>query len=132
MNLLAEAGGTMKSYFIDDGATATADLLAALNAIRGMALSCDFPMPTATDMGTSIDPERVNVTYTASATAMETTFTKVMSAAECGTSAAWYYDNNTAPTRVFLCPAACDTVKADADAKLDILVGCKTIVEPPK
>lgn len=132
MNLLAEAGGTMMSYFIDDGATATADLLAALNAIRGMALSCDFPMPTATDMGMAIDPERVNVTYTASATGAETTFSKVTDASQCGASASWYYDDNTAPTRIYLCPAACDAVKADADAKLDILVGCKTIVEPPR
>jgi hypothetical protein len=132
MNQLAEAGGTMMSYFIDDGATATADLLAALNAIRGMALSCDFPMPTATDAGMAIDPERVNVTYTASATGVETTFSKVTDASQCGTTASWYYDDNVAPTRIFLCPAACDAVKADADAKLDILVGCKTIIEPPK
>jgi hypothetical protein len=132
MNQLAEAGGTMMSYFIDDGATATEDLLTALNAIRGMALSCDFPMPTATDMGMAIDPERVNVTYTASATGMETTFSKVTDASQCGTTASWYYDNNMTPTRIFLCPAACDAVKADADAKLDILVGCKTIIEPPK
>jgi hypothetical protein len=87
MNQLAEAGGTMMSYFIDDGATATADLLAALNAIRGMALSCDFPMPTATDAGMAIDPERVNVTYTASATGVETTFSKVTDASQCGTTA---------------------------------------------
>jgi hypothetical protein len=132
MNLLAEAGGTMMSYFIDDGATASADLLAALNAIRGMALSCDFPMPTATDMGMAIDKEQVNVNYTASTTGVETTLSKVMSAAECGTAVSWYYDNNDAPTRIFLCPAACDIVKADGDAKLDILVGCQTIVEPPR
>jgi hypothetical protein len=132
MNLLAEAGGTMMSYFIDDGANATADLLAALNAIRGMALSCDFPMPTATNMGMPIDPALVNVTYTASATGTETTFTKVMSAGDCGTSASWYYDNETTPTRIFLCPAACDAVTADTDAKLDILVGCKSFPEPPK
>jgi hypothetical protein len=132
MNLLAEAGGTMMSYFIDDGATASADLLAALNAIRGMALSCDFPMPTATDMGMAIDKEQINVTYTASATGVETTLSKVLSPADCGTSVSWYFDNNDAPTRIFLCPAACDIVKADADAKLDILVGCQTIIEPPR
>jgi hypothetical protein len=132
MNLLAEAGGTMMSYFIDDGATASADLLAALNAIRGMALSCDFPMPTATDSGMLIDKEQVNVTYTASTTGVETTLSKVLSAADCGTAVSWYYDNNDAPTRIFLCPAACDVVKADADAKLDILVGCQTIIEPPR
>jgi hypothetical protein len=132
MNLLAQAGGTMMSYFIDDSANATADLLAALNAIRGMALSCDFPMPTATDVGMAIDPTRVNVTYTASATGVETTFSKVNDVSECGTAMSWYYDNETSPTRIFLCPAACDIVKADADAKLDILVGCKSVIEPPR
>lgn len=130
MNRLAEAGGTMMGYFIDDGATATADLLAALNAIRGMALSCDFPTPTAADVGMAIDLDHVNVTYTASATGVETTFSKVADVAQCGTSASWYYSPD--QSRIMLCPASCDVVTADADAKLDILVGCETIIEPPK
>lgn len=132
MNQLAEAGGTNESFFISDGATASADLLAALNAIRGMTLSCDFPMPTATNAGMPINPEQLNVKYTASATGVETTFSKVPSAADCATSASWYYDNETNPTRIYLCPAACELVQADDDAALDILVGCLTIVEPPR
>jgi hypothetical protein len=34
MNGLAVAGGTERAYFVSDGSTATADLLATLNAIR--------------------------------------------------------------------------------------------------
>jgi hypothetical protein len=30
------------------------------------------------------------------------------------------------PTRIVLCPAMCDVVRADPDAKLEILLGCAT------
>ena len=56
MNQFAQAGGTKKAIFIGTGASADQDLIAALNAIRGQALACDFPMPQPTDPSMSIDP----------------------------------------------------------------------------
>jgi hypothetical protein len=35
LNELADAGGTEQAYFVADGANASLDLLATLNAIRG-------------------------------------------------------------------------------------------------
>lgn len=131
MNRLAEAGGTVESFFVSDGATAAADLLRTLNAIRGDAIACDFPLPSATEEGMPIDPQLINVSYTASS-GTGTELGLVGSAAECTTEQAWYYDDPKAPTRVMLCPAACETVTADDGAAIRILAGCKPRVVVPK
>jgi hypothetical protein len=60
MHQIAEAGGTERAYFSGDAATAQQDLLAALNAIRGDVLACNFNLPT----GENIDPNKVNVQFT--------------------------------------------------------------------
>jgi hypothetical protein len=43
----------------------------------------------------------------------------------------WYCDDDSAPTRIYLCPAACDAVASDPRAKFQVLVGCKPKLEPP-
>jgi hypothetical protein len=70
-----------------------------------------------------------------------TTLTKVAGKGDCGNGASWYYDDDTAPTKVILCPAACATaqtlVAAASDAGIDsgktgsvnVLFGCATIVK---
>jgi hypothetical protein len=131
MDALALAGGTERAYFVRDGPTAAEDLSQTLAAIRGLALPCDFPMPEATNGGMDIDPRLVNVTYTAGDGA-ETPFTKVSGADTCADAKSWYYDDDDAPERVFLCPAACDLVTADPLARFEILVGCETVFEPPR
>jgi hypothetical protein len=123
MNAIAQAGGTEQAFFVSDGATATADLLAALNAIRGMALACDFPVPTSTTAGDAIDPNLINVNFTTTAGG-EVELGIVPSAADCGTQQAWYYDNPAMPTRIMLCPAACASVTGDLNASIAILAGC--------
>jgi hypothetical protein len=123
MNAIAVAGGTDQAFFVSDGATATADLLAALNAIRGMALACDFPVPTSTSTGTEIDPKLINVNFTTTAGG-EVELGIVPSAADCGMEQAWYYDDPALPTRIILCPAACSSVTGDINASIAILAGC--------
>ena len=71
-----------------------------------------------------IDPNLLNVNYT-SGTGMEIPLVKVANAAACGTEPAWYYDNETMPTEILLCPTACTTVTADMSAQIQILAGCK-------
>jgi hypothetical protein len=132
MNQIAEAGGTEAAFFIEDGPTSADDLLLVLNEIRGRALPCDFPMPEATRSGEDIDPGLVNVTYTAG-DGTETRFTKVLGgAANCHESVSWYYDDEDAPSRITLCPAACEVVGSDPDASFEILVGCAPDLEPPR
>jgi hypothetical protein len=131
MNEIASAGGTEEAFFIEDGPSAAEELLATLDAIRGLALPCDFPMPKATTEGKDIDPGLVNVIYT-SGEDEEQTLTKLAEGASCADSESWFYDDETDPTRVELCPAACQKVSTDPQAKLQILVGCLPILEPPR
>lgn len=131
MNAIAQAGGTEQAYFVSDGATATADLLAALNAIRGMALACDFPVPSSTSSGMAIDPGLINVNFSTTVGG-EVELGLVASAADCGTQQAWYYDDPAMPTRIMLCPAACTSVTGDANASIAILAGCKPRVPVTK
>jgi Mg-chelatase subunit ChlD len=130
MDQIAQAGGTMNAYFIGAGSMAQSQLLMALTAIRGRSLSCDFPVP-APKPGEKLDPTRVNVTFTPGGGA-GMTLGQVPGAASCATSDAWYYDDPANPSRIFLCPSACDMVRADTTAKLEILLGCKTEIVPPR
>jgi len=122
------SGGTTMAYFIGAGTSAQKDLLAALTAIRGKSLSCDFPMPRSSVAGQEVDPTLVNVNFTPSTGGGEQTLKQVANKAACGTSNAWYYDNPTNPTLISLCPSACTEVTGDQKGKLDILLGCTTVV----
>lgn len=128
MNHFAETGGTERAYFIQDGPSAASALLDTLSLVRGQAIACDFPLPESTSSGAHVDPKLVNVTYTAGG-GSETEFTKVLAPADCETSSSWYYDNETAPSRIHLCPAACDLVRTDPDASFRILAGCISVVK---
>jgi hypothetical protein len=124
LNQIAMAGGTNTAFFVADGGTATQDLLAALLAIRGMPVACDFPLPEATAGGQTIDPALINVNYTLGGTA-DVELGLVGGAAECADKQAWYYDDPTNPTRIMLCPAACASVTNDPSVQIKILAGCK-------
>jgi hypothetical protein len=130
MDAIAEAGGTERAYFVKDGPGAANELLSTLTAVHRQALPCDFPMPEATSKGQEIDVNLVNVTYT-SGSGSDSLFTRVPNADTCSQSLSWYYDDETAPTRVLLCPAACELVASDPGAHFEILVGCAPIFAPP-
>lgn len=125
MDQLAQAGGTTKGIYIDVGANAEQDLITALNAIRGQALSCDFPVPTPSDPTMTVDPAKINVTFTPGG-GMPGTLAQVPDEGSCGTNKAWFYDMPQMPTRINLCPSACELVRNDPDAMLEILLGCAT------
>ena len=131
LNDWAMAGGTGHSAFLVDGVGTTTqdDLATALNEIRNLTLPCDYAIPTP-DGGT-IDPGKVNVQFTPSGMPAMV-FPNVANMAACDmTQPTWYYDDPTTPTRVVMCPTACDALHQDG-AKIDILFGCKTEVLIPK
>jgi hypothetical protein len=123
MNEIAQAGGTQEAFFAGNTMTAQQDLVNALNAIRGTVLSCAFPLP----QGSNVDPNKVNIRFTPSA-GVEQGLAQAMNAAACSTAGGWYYDNPTAPTQITLCPATCDVVQADSAGRLDVVLGCATMV----
>jgi hypothetical protein len=126
MDQLAAAGGTSQGIYIGDSANAEEELLSALNMIRADTLSCDFPMPEAMGDDMEIDPAKVNVTFTP-AGGMAATLGQVPDDDGCGTKRSWHYDKPDDPTRIVLCPAACDLVRSAPEAKLEILIGCATV-----
>lgn len=64
---------------------------------------------------------------------VDKTIPKVADATACGTGEGWYYDDELTPTKVILCPAACDAANAavgvDKPGKIGILFGCKTLIK---
>jgi hypothetical protein len=123
LNQIARAGGTDMAFFVSDGNTATADLLAKLIAIKGQALSCDLEVPMNDERGMEIDPHLINVNYTAGDGSVKE-LGHVATAADCGSDLAWYFDPVN-PNQIHLCEAACTTVKADQMATLELLAGCQ-------
>jgi hypothetical protein len=103
---IATAGGGT-AIFVDTSTDIQGAFLAALNAIRGNALSCQFPIPAAAP-GQTLDYSEVNVQFTPAPGAATQTFVNVGSAAGCGmaTNDGWYYDDPKVPTKVELCPGA--------------------------
>jgi len=125
---IAAAGGTMASL---DGSDEAA-LQASFQKIRGMEISCSFPMPMTDDMGKKVDPDKVNVTYTPGDGGKTETLTEVDDMSKCNGKDGWYYDNPKMPTMINLCPATCMKVQADDKAEIDILLGCSSMTGPPK
>jgi hypothetical protein len=96
---------------------------------RAAKLACEVALPIPAS-GT-LDPTAVNVEITSGTTT--TLVPKVVGASACGTSIGWYYDNDATPTKVMLCPAACDLANAsvgvDKGGRIDVLFGCKTVIK---
>lgn len=122
LSQIAQAGGG-SGFFIGNG-NAEAELLAALQAIRGAALACEIDIPVPT-MG-AFNPELVNVEYTPGGGSPQT-IGKVANEAACSASGGWYYDDPANPQTILLCPASCDTAKADADGTLKVVLGCESV-----
>jgi hypothetical protein len=107
-----------------------ADLAAALSDISGAALGCEFAVP---DTGGTVDPEFINVQYRAG-TGGTPTCLRFDDSAACDAGAnGWQFaknpDGSDNLTRVVLCGGACDTVRADAAAQVDVILGCKVLVD---
>jgi len=130
LNDWAVAGGTGHAAFIvEDGATTQQDLATALNEIRVLSLPCDYAIPTP--MSGTIDPNQVNVRFS-SPNQPTTTFLNVKDAGACAANAqTWYYDSPSVPTRVIMCPSACNALHQPG-VKIEIVFGCATEVYVPK
>lgn len=120
LDRIASAGHTTRGIFIGANTNAESELLRALNTIRGQTMSCDFALPVSTS-GKAADPNHVNVNLSSPDGSVG--LFRVDSAADCvGGRAAWYYDNPTAPSRIHLCPSACEAAGQVAD--IDVAMGC--------
>ena len=129
---IARAGGTGQPYVIgagaaDGGASVESQFAAALQGIRGASLPCRYAVPTP-DAGVA-DPDKLNVTYTPTSGGASTV-PRVDSQAACGTADGWFFDGSGASpaTTLAVCPATCSALRADPHARVDVVIGCETVV----
>lgn len=92
----------------------------------GAELSCEYDIPNPPE-GETFDHEKVNVLVGTKAGQMELV-PRARSA--CDGTVSWNYDDEAAPTKVVLCPAACDHVRSQAEATLAVEFGCETELVP--
>ena len=102
-----------------------------LKKISGEALSCVIDVPKPEDGGPAVDPTKVNVTYTHGDHTVEALLQD--NTVDCGSTAnkGWQYTDTT-NTKIVLCGAACNAVKADPQASVSIQLGCETKTVIPK
>ncbi len=139
LNQLAQAGGSGAAIDLTGGTSQTA-ILAALNTVRDQVstqvttpittpvtistkLPCDWGVPS------TIDKTKTNLEFTPSDGAPVEQFGHVPTLADCSqtTQDAWYYDDNTTPTKVTVCPATCDKIKAAPKPTVSLIFGCSTV-----
>jgi hypothetical protein len=115
-------GGQKSSICVADWSTVFGPLQAAV--ISSVPLPCAYAIPPP-PQDESLDPELVNMEFTASGATGPTVLPRAASEGECGANAAWFYDDPAAPTELRLCPAACDL--AAGGGTVDIAFGCESI-----
>ena len=76
-----------------------------------------------TDAGI-VNPSRIDVEYRLTPSGGAVRVSRVPSAADCTTAGGFYFDSNTAPTKVSLCPSTCSSVQASPTSKVEVLVAC--------
>jgi Mg-chelatase subunit ChlD len=123
---IAEAGGTKQAYLVESG-DVTAEVLAALNRIRGDAsIPCQFKVPRPPE-GETLDLGQVNLVFTDTACQTRTIY-YVEKAESCDANlGGWFYDNPASPQSIQLCGRTCDDVSVPGSQFL-LSVGCTTVV----
>jgi len=123
--LVAETGGVRAQICSDSSAWTTFFNDLATGVVAASKIACNMQLPTPAS-GT-LDPTKVNVSLTFGGAA--TTIGKALDASHCD-AGGWYYDSDTAPTQVILCPSTCDDAQTKVGAaksgKFQILFGCDT------
>jgi hypothetical protein len=123
--LVAQKQGVAGDLCLQDFAPVFAELAQAVIGATG--IDCQWEIPPAPP-GQTFDTGRVNVQYTGSGAAQ--TIFHVDAADRCGTDGGWFYDQNAAPTKLLACPATCELLRSEDNAKIDVLFGCETKNRP--
>jgi hypothetical protein len=128
IDLVNQTGGIFGDLCIQDFGPVFQDM--ATGVVQSAQLSCEYAIPMPPE-GETLDPNEVNVNYTPTGQ-MPKPILNVKTPADCGVQGGWYYDDPAAPKKIIMCPSTCDTLKADATGKVDVLFGCETVIKPPE
>jgi Mg-chelatase subunit ChlD len=131
LDQIASAGGTGHAFIVNSSTqNVEQQFSAALATIRGAALPCSYQLPSP-DGGVP-DFGKLNVQYTAGSGAV-TTVGYVEASGRCDAQrGGWYYNADPAeggvPTEILICPATCSTFQSDAKGRVDVVLGCQTVL----
>lgn len=117
---------------ICDGASAWTPFFndVAQAVLANAKIACEMPVPDPGG-GQTVDPKNVNVTLDDNGNV--TQLTKTAGQGTCGADQSWYYDDDTQPTKVILCPMACAAAQAivgvSKKGSVKVLFGCQSVVK---
>jgi hypothetical protein len=94
-----------------------------LAAINSQALACEFDVPKPLPGQPNVDYSKVNVEYASGSGAPSTIPQDNSKPCDSPDNLGWQYAQGN--TKVVLCGAACEKVKADPQAKVTIEMGCR-------
>lgn len=127
VNAIAQAGGTQQAVFIDSTGEVEQQFLDALREIRSGQLACEFRIPQSDQQ---LDYYKVNLEFDDGASTRQLKF--VRDTGGCTDNPeGWHYDvdpNQKKPTSIQVCPNICQEVKAAAKGKINLQLGCATIL----
>jgi hypothetical protein len=101
------------------------DLRKALAAITGKALTCIFDVPVG-PAGQPVDRTKLNVNFTPGMGATVPILQDNTAPCDQGADGWQYADND---SKIVLCGPSCAKVKADPIARIDIVLGCTTVIK---
>jgi hypothetical protein len=123
-NQIAAAGGSTSAVLATDPTNTQQAFQDALAAVRGRAVPCEYQLPDKVVTG-EIGIGFVNVEYTPGNGSAPQALPQSPTCANVG----WHYDDPSHPTKIVLCPQACTTVQNDTKARVDVLLGCATVIK---
>ena len=126
---IAQAGGTETAQMVDTAGDVSQQFLAALNAVRGSRLQCEFLIPDrSAESSGKLDYFMVNVVYVDGE--KRTNLPYVGQLERCDpVQGGWYYDDGAgvAPTKILVCPSNCEAFQ-NSSGSIQIALGCETLI----
>lgn len=91
--------------------------------IESAPLPCEYEIP-APPTGSALDPNRVNIEVVTPSAAPRT-LPRALDNAACASELAWYYDDPKTPSRIHMCPSACEAISGGGSVQIKL--GCETV-----
>jgi len=131
LDMLASQGGTGAAVVINATQDVSQLLQNALAKIRTTEIACEYKIPPPSAGTIAFD--KVNVAFTAGS-GTTTTLGYGSAEADCGPKVGWHYDvpdpNKATPSSIVICADTCKQFQSDSSGRLDIQLGCQTVIIP--
>ena len=118
------SGGLQFSICTEDWSALFSELATVVSV--ALPLPCVFSVPSA-EAGETVNPDKVNVVFTEVDSDDGAALPRVTSEDACAAQG-WYYDDPSSPAEIRLCAESCSAVEASLGGRVDIALGCDTIL----